>query len=172
MEIHCYSCGFCNGDVVGSASERGYFRVVDTTLPVESHDEFQARKREARKNGMYLAEEPHKRFFCTSRCYLDYFFVRHCCDKAQANEREVRANVSMLIASDPAVQRKMNELFAEYDSITYAASRLPAVLEFAARQAAARVDQATAARDAAAADIAHESAVEWVMQPEGAVVTE
>jgi hypothetical protein len=171
MEIFCHACGFCNGDVVGTASERGYFRVVDATRPVESYDEFNARKREARKKGTYLAEEPHKRFFCTSRCYLDYCFVRYCCDKSQVDEREVRANVSMLIATDPAVLRKMNELFAKYDSITYAASRLPAVLEFAARQFSACVDQATAARDAAAAEIARENAVEWVMQPE-TVVTE
>jgi hypothetical protein len=100
MEIFCAYCGFGRGDLVGSHAETEYFRVVDATRPSESYDEFQARKKDARKKGIYLLDVPLKRYFCTARCYADSFFVATCARAVKVDPYSIRADARNLFASD------------------------------------------------------------------------
>lgn len=134
MEIFCGYCGFGRGDLVGSESECNYYRVVDATKKSESYDEFQARKKEARKQGLYLREEPLKKYFCTGECYLNYVFVSCCARGVKVNPDEVRADAEHLLASDPVVEKRMRDLHERYDEITSSAREMPAFKAFMQRQ--------------------------------------
>lgn len=132
-EIHCAQCGAGWGHVEGTTDERFYFRVIDATRPDESFDEFMARKREARKAGMYATERRLKDFYCSDICYLDHVFVAAICRRMRVDYRDVRADVRREVCSDPAVERKIIAMMGQYEEITASAAASPALRDFRER---------------------------------------
>lgn len=132
-EIYCAQCGAGWGHIEGSAAERFYFRVIDATRPDESFDELAARKREARKNGMYASERRLKDFYCSDICYLDHVFVAAVCRRMRVDYRNVRADVRHQLCSDPAVERKIIAMMDRYDEITANAAASTALSDFRKR---------------------------------------
>lgn len=132
-EIHCAQCGAGWGHVEGSVDERYYFRVIDATRPDESFDDLVARKREARKNGLYATERRLKDFYCSDICYLDHVFIANVCSRMRVDYRDVRADVRHGLCSDAAVERKIIALMDRYDEITAKAAASPALQDFRER---------------------------------------
>ena len=115
---------------MGTHAERAYFRVVDATRKSESYDEFECRKKDARRRGIYLRDAPLKRYFCTAQCYADSFFVTDCARAVGVDPDSIRADVRNLFASDPLVQKRMVASAERYEQITHAVRSSPAFVEF------------------------------------------
>jgi hypothetical protein len=134
MDIYCAYCGFSRGDLVGTSAESAYFRVVDATQKSESYDEFERRRKDARKRGVNLREAPLKKYFCTAQCYADSFFVTDCARAVGVDPDSIRADVRNLFASDPLVQKRMVASAERYEQITHAVRNSPAFIEFVRRE--------------------------------------
>jgi hypothetical protein len=149
-EISCAYCLWGCGDVVGTAAEDAYFRVVDATKPDESYDEFAERKREARKQGIYAKERQLKKFYCTTQCYADSVFVSTCARSVRVDPSEVRADVRNLLCSDPLVQKRMVLWSDRYSELTADARAMPSFIAFGKKEIACFIDAKT--REAALED--------------------
>lgn len=95
---------------------------------------------------MYLCETPLKTYYCTAKCYADDYFVRACARACKVDSKAIRADVNLMFASDPLVQRKMTAWADRYDEITYGIRNSPAYKAFVER--AAEQDEEVAALEA------------------------
>lgn len=111
--IYCTYCDYSNGAIAGTAREREFFRAMDST--------------KADQNAV-------KDFYCSTKCYLDRYFVRVVCEKAGIKTwRDARVDLKRGIASDPYVEHFVNENISNYDSIVAGANSMPALRSFRER---------------------------------------
>jgi hypothetical protein len=142
-EISCSYCLWGCGDIVGTAAENSYYRVVDATKPDESYDQFMERKKEARKQGINAKERQLKKFFCTTQCYADSVFVGICARSVHVDPTEVRADVRNLLCSDPLVQKRMVLWSDRYNELTADARAMPSFISFAKHESDWLIDEKT-----------------------------